>query len=34
MKERVALHGGSLHIGRNDHEGVVVRADLAWEPGT
>lgn len=34
MKERVALHSGSLHIDRNDHKGVVVRADLAWEPGT
>jgi signal transduction histidine kinase len=33
MKERAALHGGSLHIDRNDHKGVMVRADLTWEPG-
>lgn len=34
MKERAALHGGSFHIDRNDHKGVVIRADLNWEPGT
>lgn len=34
MRERVALHSGSLHIDRNDDTGIVVRADLAWEPGT
>ena len=33
MKERAALHGGSFHVDRNDHEGVVIRADLSWEPG-
>jgi signal transduction histidine kinase len=33
MRERVALHSGSLHIDRNEHKGIVVRADLAWEPG-
>lgn len=32
MRERAAVHGGSLDIARSDPGGVEVRATLKWEP--